>query len=381
MQINWQTITKQKFVEHYWQKKPIVLKNAIPNFTDPIAPEELAGLAMEEFVESRMITNNNGTWQVNHGPFNDFSALGESKSTLLVQGVDNFNVNVNELLKLVDFVPQWRVDDVMISYSSEQAGVGAHIDQYDVFIIQGQGQRHWQAGEINRNLKQQETCKDLMQVGDFPTIVDEVLEPGDIIYIPPFSPHKGETLQPALNYSIGFRAPSSLELLSAFADYCIDHEKGGKRYQDEVLTTEPKPFSPSKATISQLKSQLIDLIEQEDLFESFLNQKLTISSRELDISEPSFSVNEESICEVLSQYEVVHKVLGLKSTTVQRAGNWEYMCAGELYPFSAQQTEFIQLLQQNQFLTDKQLKSSLDCLENRQLLTTLINQGYWYFDE
>ena len=380
MQINWQTISKQTFIDQYWQKRPVVLKGAIPNFVDPISPEELAGLAMEEFVDSRMISKDKGDWQLQHGPFEDFSRLSEPQSSLLVQGVDNFNGGVQALLSLVDFIPKWRVDDIMISYSSANAGVGAHIDQYDVFIIQGQGKRRWLAGDVNRDIKQTQTCKDLLHVEAFSPVVDEELQTGDIIYIPPFSPHKGITTENALNYSIGFRAPSSLELLSAFADYCIDHELGGTRYQDQTLSLETKPFSPSNQEVSQLKDQLIDLINSPGLFEQFLNQKLTISSRELDLVEPAQRVNEQNLFELLNQYESVQKVLGLKSTCVMQDHKLVYMCAGEVFNVSEQQAAFIQLLQQNQVLTEEQLKSSLNCIENRQLMTTLINQGYWFFE-
>ena len=381
MQLQWTTITKQTFIQDYWQKQPVVLKQALPGFVDPIEAEELAGLAMEEFVDSRIVTNHAGNWQLQQGPFEDFGQFGETNWSLLVQGVDNYYESVQALLKTVNFIPKWRIDDVMVSFSTPGGGVGAHLDQYDVFIIQGQGKRRWQAGNVDTQLQQSETCANLLQLDGFAPILDELLEPGDILYVPPFSPHCGETIESSLSYSIGFRAPNGQELLSAFADHAIDHDLGQTRYQDDANELGAERFSPSQNEINKLKQQVIDLIKTPGLFERFLNQKLTIATRELDLVAPICHATTDNLPDLLQEFGEVKKVLGLKSTIITIEQETYFMCAGEEFILKQDQLEFVELLNSQSTVTKINVNSSLNDLENRQLLATLINQGYWYFDE
>ena len=385
MKINWQTISKQTFLNEYWQKKPIILKNAVMDFEDPIDANELAGLAMEEFIDSRLISNINNQWKVEHGPFGNYDHLTESHWSLLVQGVDNWFEEVNELKQLVDFLPHWRIDDVMISYSTKGAGVGAHLDQYDVFIIQGQGQRRWQAGEVNTELKQQETVADLLQLDRFEPLIDQVLEAGDIIYIPPFSPHKGETVKNCLNYSIGLRAPSAQELLSEFADYMIDNELGNKRYNDSIISNSNLSNTTASSMLTQtevkqLKTMLIEAVEQGDEFELFINQKLTKATRELNLNDASY-LSLEEIQDQLEQTDaILVKTLGIKTSILQKPNGLVFFCNGERFNFNSQQLEFITLLNSEEEIMVPQLKTMANWLENNQFITTLVSHGYWYIE-
>lgn len=271
LNINWTTISQQDFLENYWQKKPVVLKNALPNLPELTDENELAGLAMEEFIDSRIVENNDGQWQVSHGPFQDFSRWQDGQWSLLVQGVDAYLPDVKRLLDTVHFIPKWRVDDVMVSFSMPGAGVGLHLDQYDVFIVQGKGKRRWQAGAVDKGQCQEQIAKDLLQVSDpsrFAPIVDEVLECGDIIYVPPFSAHKGETIEPCINYSIGFRAPSQQELLWLFADHLIENDKALTRFQSSTIPTANSEFLP-EADIKDMHALLLDAVKDEKVFREF----------------------------------------------------------------------------------------------------------------
>ena len=270
LSINWNNISQQEFLEKYWQKQPVVLKNALPDLAELTDENELAGLAMEEFIDSRIVENNAGEWQVSHGPFSDFSRWQDGKWSLLVQGVDRYLPDVQSLLNTVNFVPKWRVDDVMVSFSMPGAGVGLHLDQYDVFIVQGKGKRRWQAGKVDKSQCQNETTEDLLQLSNpeaFEPIVDEVLENGDIIYVPPFSAHKGETLENAINYSIGFRAPSQQELLWLFADHLIENDLGLKRFQSS--STEPSSEFLPDSDIKEMQKMLIEVVQDEKVFKEF----------------------------------------------------------------------------------------------------------------
>lgn len=269
-EIQFNTISKQEFLEHYWQKKPVVLKNALPKLPELTDENELAGLAMEEFVDSRIVENQDGKWSVSHGPFTDFSKWQNSKWSLLVQGVDRYLEDVNQLLSAVNFIPKWRIDDIMVSFSMPGAGVGLHLDQYDVFIVQGKGQRRWQAGAVDKSQCQSEISTDLLQLSEqdkFEPVVDEVLQTGDIIYIPPFSAHKGETITAAINYSIGFRAPSQQELLWLFADYLIEQDLGTQRFQNTGVP-DSSEFMPA-SDMEQMRQMLLQTLEDKAAFADF----------------------------------------------------------------------------------------------------------------
>ncbi|WP_341206830.1 cupin domain-containing protein [uncultured Psychrosphaera sp.] len=383
MNINWQNISQQEFISDYWQKKPVVLKNALPNFAEPITPDEVAGLAMESFIDSRLVTNKNGDWKVTHGPIEQFDELGDSHWSLLVQGVDRWIPTVFDLRSAVDFIPKWRIDDVMVSYSTPHAGVGSHLDQYDVFIVQGQGKRRWKAGAVDSLLQQTEKAKDLLQVDDFTAIVDEVLEPGDIIYIPPFSPHNGETIETAINYSIGFRAPSQQELISGFADFVIDSEIGLTRFQDDELVVNNQSDSLiNDAQLKKMQLMLTDLINNDGHFEKFLNQGLTAPSRELDIPEEVEQHTTDYLVNLFFNSNLnINKVNGVETSIYNDGTAISFFCCGEEFVCESHQIDFIRFLHHQNNVTSEQLKSSLKWLENIQLVTTLINQGYWYIDE
>lgn len=169
LNLNW-----PEFLEKYWQKQPVILKNAFPNFIDPITPDELAGLAMEAEVDSRLVSHTNGQWQASNGPFEHFDNLGETGWSLLAQAVNHWHAPSAELVCPFRVLPDWRLDDLMISFSVPGGGVGPHIDQYDVFIIQGMGSRRWRVGD-KLPLKQFCPHPALLHVEPFTPIIDEDL--------------------------------------------------------------------------------------------------------------------------------------------------------------------------------------------------------------
>lgn len=183
--IAWDKLTPELFLQEYWQTKPLLIKGGFASFTDTIDANELAGLAMESHIESRIVSHDgNSNWQVKHGPFEDFADLGEDNWTLLVQAVNNWSSETDSLINAFNFIPRWRIDDVMVSFSTPGGGVGPHLDQYDVFIIQGSGQRRWQVGLPDNNLQTILPHEDLKQVSAFNAVIDEITEAGDILYIP-----------------------------------------------------------------------------------------------------------------------------------------------------------------------------------------------------
>ncbi|MEZ5672242.1 MAG: cupin domain-containing protein [Thiotrichaceae bacterium] len=205
-QISLGNLTPAQFLADYWQKQPLLIRQAIPDFTSPISPDELAGLACESQVESRLIMERGGQhpWQVRHGPFTeqDFTQLPETYWTLLVQEVDRHVPEIADLIDKFSFIPSWRIDDLMISYAVPQGSVGPHTDSYDVFLLQAHGTRRWQIssqqGELLPDLE-------LKILREFTPEQEWILSPADMLYLPGVA-HYGVALDECMTYSIGFLA-------------------------------------------------------------------------------------------------------------------------------------------------------------------------------
>ena len=226
-----------KFLRRYWQKKPLVVRGAIPGFRDPITPDELAGLACEHGVESRLVRGSGKRFRVEWGPHAErrFAALGRKSWTLLVQEVNRYVPDAALLLDLFSFLPNVRVDDVMVSFAARGGSVGAHLDSYDVFLVQGQGRRRWRFHTTKTKNTRFVPNQPLRILERFSPHVDVVLEKGDMLYIPPGFAHHGIAESPCLTYSIGFRALGIGEARAAFA---------GARASAELLRD--PPLAPAK---------------------------------------------------------------------------------------------------------------------------------------
>lgn len=224
-------LTPTQFLTEYWHKKPLLIKNAIPNFTGLLSPEELAGLACEDEVQSRIVEEINGQWHASHGPFSeeDFARLPDKPDakhrwTLLVQSVNHYLPEAGALLQQFNFIPYARLDDLMVSYAPDGGGVGPHFDSYDVFLLQGQGKRLWRVSE-QKDLSLVEGAP-LRILKHFDTAQEWLLETGDMLYLPPQLAHWGIAVSDGkvdcMTYSIGFRAPKNQELATEFLGYMQD---------------------------------------------------------------------------------------------------------------------------------------------------------------
>lgn len=232
------------FLRDYWQKRPLLIRNAFPGFVSPLQPEDLAGLACEEAALSRIVLHDRASdrWTLRHGPFaeEEFPGMPHQDWTLLVQDVDKWDADVAAILQAFDFLPRWRIDDVMISFAAPGGSVGAHVDQYDVFLLQAQGHRRWQidASEVlGRGTPPADFRDDveLKLLRAFHPTHDWVLGPGDMLYLPPGVPHLGVAEDACLTFSIGMRAPSAAELLGDFVDTLSADADEALRYRDPDL--------------------------------------------------------------------------------------------------------------------------------------------------
>lgn len=264
-----------RFLRDYWQKRPLLIRGGFAGFGKAIAPDDLAGLACEEAALSRIVTrkkpkkeldsrlrgtaqagcrsehsrsewpggraadaaSNDEHFLLRNGPFaeSDFAKLPKTHWTLLIQDVDKWDMDVAALLDAFAFVPSWRVDDVMVSYATDGGGVGAHVDQYDVFLVQGTGKRRWRISTDPRAPKDFRDDSELKLLREFAPTHDWILEPGDALYLPPGVPHEGTGIGECTTLSIGMRAPSQAELLLDFSEFLAESLDESHRYTDPDL--------------------------------------------------------------------------------------------------------------------------------------------------
>ena len=286
---------RESFVAEFWQKKPCLLRNLIADFESPVSPEELAGLACEEGVHCRLvIESDSGTpWQLRYGPFSetDFTALPESGYSLLVSECEKWLPELGGLLDLFRFVPDWRIDDLMLSYAPEGGSVGPHVDEYDVFLLQAMGRRRWQYTEERLPEARLIADLDLAILQDFEPGQEHVLSPGDVLYLPPGCAHHGVALERCMTYSIGFRAPDAVSTLESFA---LEIEQVGgslARYTDPDLELDRHHAEITDAEIARFKRLAMDFLAQsDDLWRDAVGKMLSDSaaSREDAGDQPIF---------------------------------------------------------------------------------------------
>ena len=244
-----------RFLAAHWQKDPLLIRNPWREWRNPLPPDELAGLACEAGVESRLIQKIAAEQlDLEHGPLSPekFGELERHPWTLLVQAVDHHVPAVAALLDRFRFIPNWRVDDVMVSYAVDGGGVGAHFDMYDVFLVQGLGRRRWRIGQRCDESTALRPHDGLRLLAHFEPTAEWVLGPGDILYIPPGFAHEGVAVgDDCMTYSIGFRAPSSGELLSAWVDHALDGLTDDDRYTDPDQSVQDNPGEISNRALDR----------------------------------------------------------------------------------------------------------------------------------
>ncbi|MEJ5976174.1 cupin domain-containing protein [Novosphingobium sp. PS1R-30] len=266
------------FLRDTWQQRPLLIRNPWALWQNPLEPDELAGLACEDTVESRLVATGKAGWKAEGGPFEPahFGKLGKKPWTLLVQAVDHHVPDVAALIEAFRFVPNWRIDDVMVSYASDRGGVGPHFDQYDVFLIQGLGRRRWQIGGTCDHTTPLLPHDDLRLLADFEPVEEWVLEPGDILYVPPGVAHNGVALgDDCMTYSIGFRAPSRGELIAHWCDHVLGGLQDGDRYGDHGLAAQDNPGEITADAIARLQAMIAEKMLDRDSFARWFGEYTT----------------------------------------------------------------------------------------------------------
>ncbi len=273
------------FLCDHWQKSPCVIRGSGAEWANPLSPDELAGLACEDDVESRLVTRTKTSWKVEHGPFlpSRFAKATTKPWTLLVQSVDHAIPAVAALIEPFRFVPNWRVDDVMVSYATDGGGVGPHFDQYDVFLVQGAGQRRWRVGGRCDSATLLLPHDDLRLLAKFDSIGEWLLGPGDILYVPPGVAHDGVAVgDGCMTYSVGFRAPSRAELVSGWCDHLIDTLPDDDRFTDPDLRRQNNPGEITADAIARLHGMVTAAIGDREAFARWFGEFATAPKREVD---------------------------------------------------------------------------------------------------
>ena len=273
-------LSLETFLAEYWQKKPVLIRQALPEIKPPIAADELAGLACEEEVESRLIIQDAeaDTWALTHGPFVDatFSDLPETHWTLLVQAVDHWVPAAADFLAQFYFIPSWRVDDLMISYSGDKGGVGPHYDTYDVFLVQVSGRRQWEVGGLSDESSPRRSDVPLKILSEWKPEHCWILEPGDLLYVPPRVGHSGIAVgADCMTCSVGFRAPSHRDLLLDFPEYVSEQLSEEVRYADPDLVPQSNPGQISPEAVEKVRKILIQYVEDKKRLAQWFGRYMT----------------------------------------------------------------------------------------------------------
>lgn len=266
-------LTPERFIAEYWQKKPLLVRGAVPDIGQILDCDELLALAADEDMESRFVSQADG-WQMRHGPFSQRELKRAPRPwTILVQSVNLASARAERLMRRFDFIPYARLDDLMVSYATDGGGVGPHFDNYDVFLIQGMGSRHWRIGK-----QKDKTLIDGLPVRILKNLKpahDWILQSGDMLYLPPDWAHDGIAIGECMTFSVGFRAFPAQELAEQFLAFLQDHLRLSGHYRDPDLKLQKHPAEIGQAMINRVDALLSSIRWNRSSVRDFLGVTLT----------------------------------------------------------------------------------------------------------
>ena len=319
-------LSAREFLRDYWQKKPLLVRQAIRKFDGLLDPRQLIALACTEDVQARLVTQRRGKFELRQGPFGaqDFAHPGKNKGgkakwTVLVQGVNHHLPEAAALLKNFSFIPHARLDDLMVSYAPKGGGVGPHFDSYDVFLLQGTGHRRWQiSSQSDRSLV---AGAPLRILSDFRIEQEWVLEAGDMLYLPPHYAHNGIAEDDCMTYSIGFRTPAYQELAEQFLVYLQDRIEVEGIYADPGLKTQRHPSEISAAMLQQAQQAINKVRWDREDIANFLGCYLSEPKPHIFFAAPERPLSPAKFRQAIQKHGVQ---LDLKSQILCHGG-WIFM--------------------------------------------------------
>jgi 50S ribosomal protein L16 3-hydroxylase len=369
------------FLREYWQKKPLLIRNPWAAWRNPLEPDDLAGLACEDHVESRLIVQKPKTWKVEPGPIAEkrFGKLGKAPWTLLVQAVDHHVPDVAALITPFRFIPNWRIDDVMVSYASDGGGVGPHFDQYDVFLVQGLGTRRWQVGALCDGDTELLPHDDLRLLANFEATDEWLLEPGDMLYVPPRFAHNGVAVgDDCTTYSVGFRAPSRSELIAHYVDDVLEGLSDDDRYGDAGLVAQTNSGEITADALARLHAMVLAQLTDRDAFARWFGAyNSTPKYPDIDWA-PEAAVSVEELRTRLAAGEALHRNPASRFSFVRQAEGVLLFVDGEAFECAGEAAVFAEVLCAGErfVVSPPQTESEATMA----LLNRLFNQGAVAFD-
>jgi 50S ribosomal protein L16 3-hydroxylase len=381
-------ISKEQFLKEYWQKKPLLIRQAYPNFEPLIPADELAGMSLEEEIESRIIMENgpDSPWQLISGPFQEetFGSLPKDKWTLLIQGVDQWLPEAADLLQDFNFIPNWRIDDLMISFATDGGSVGPHYDQYDVFLLQAEGQREWRIGQMcnEHDAFLQETK--LRLLAKFEETDRWILEPGDMLYLPPRLAHYGISQGNGQTYSIGFRAPSQSELMHSLVDQIDASSNEDQRYGDPELALQTHSGEINEAALQQVRDFMIQALADPVLLSDAIGKLMTEAKYPQERDEDDEKDKANYLAADL-KYDIqvidIHRELHSRFAFNQNENSISFYAGGKVYPITESSLELAQYLTKQRQYKGSELKSLCEDRDNEKLLLSLWQDGHFFSPE
>ena len=382
-------ISPQQFLAEYWQKKPLLIKQGLPKLVGMFEPDDILGLALDEEAQARLITQHatqqNSQWQVKKSPLieEDLEAVLDNEQpslaswTVLVQNLEQWSPELGELWQAFDFIPQWQRDDIMVSYAPKGGSVGKHYDDYDVFLAQGFGHRRWQLGKFcdeNTEFIEGQPIRIFDDMGEI--IFDEILEPGDVLYVPPKLSHYGVATDDCLTFSFGFRRPNLMQVLDTLVD---------------VATTDASLFIPllldqssqsngllAEDSIEQIKAQLIQMLNSprgDQLISQAVSE--VVSKRQYDLLTPEDAIDIDTLAHALADGAVIQIDYSSRLIYSNTAGTTTIFANGQqLDDLTEAETILLKRLADGDALNQQALFDN-DRVEIESIMTWLENGWVW----
>jgi 50S ribosomal protein L16 3-hydroxylase len=326
-------LSPDRFLQEYWQKKPCLVRRAFAKFEPLLNGDDLAGLACEEMAESRLVSGSfeAANWDIRHGPFSetDFAGLPEENWTLLVQDVEKHYAPLQVLMQQFSFIPSWRLDDLMISYAARGGSVGPHVDQYDVFLLQAEGRRRWQISE-QFEPELLGDCE-LNVLRRFTPGQEWILEPGDMLYLPPNIAHHGVALEPGMTWSIGSRAPSAADLLQGLGEWFAFADDDGGRYSDPDLKPALRNGKIDQEALQNLRDFMLKQIRDAESLDTFLASFMSRFRLAHEPVSPPETLSDEAVRAALENGDVLFRNPWTRLTWIETESGASLFAAGQAY--------------------------------------------------
>ena len=373
-------ITAEQFLAEYWQKKPLLVRNALPEIVNILEPNDVMELALEEHVTARLIKQKDkdpNQWSVKSSPLikGDFQKMPKLW-TLLVQAVDHYSFDIAELWKKFPFIPQWRRDDIMVSYAPKGGSVGQHFDFYDVFLVQGYGHRRWQLGQMCDANTEFVAGQPLKLLPEMQVHFDEVLAPGDLLYVPPGLSHYGVAEDDCLTFSFGFRMPNMADMMDRISDKFAENTFLKNPLLDIPRQTQAQIGEISKSELNYLKTLLLERLQNSSELDAAIMSLMSEPKYPDNIPEPD-EIEADDLREILGTgYEIMLEPASRLLYTEQEQkllfwANGEQLCLSEEFSALLKQIADGKVLAFDQHFDHEEILEDMAQLMNDSILMLL----------